>query len=104
MEKFSILELINYFFVCGDSKQKNAPSSPPQKKEYFDHKGGGVGGSSHLWCAPPKTTSFFDVAPYLERKKNPKTKILESWRNERKVLLAFADAQHLSHLTRISNM
>ena len=25
---------------------------------------GGEGGFSTLWCAPPKTTTFFDVAPY----------------------------------------
>ena len=56
----SILGLINYFPISRVSK-----NFPPTKSGMFNHdclRGGGV---DFVGCAPPKTETFFDVAPYF---------------------------------------
>ena len=53
VDKFSILKLINYFSVLGDSKQTKRGSLTTTA-----WGGGGGDDSSTLWCAAPKSSTF----------------------------------------------
>ena len=57
-KKNSLSNLLNYFSVSGDSKQKKFPT----KKWYFDHNWWG-GGRPQKY----KSTTFFDTAPKENR-------------------------------------
>ena len=62
MDKFWILEMIKYFSLSGDSKQKNKNKTNITQQKVVPKREGWV---SDLWYIPPQFYQFFDDALYL---------------------------------------